>query len=263
MNGSQPSPTDDRQTWDASLYDARHSFVSAYGEDLVELLAPKADETIVDLGCGTGQLTARIAETGAKVLGLDASPEMIEQARRNHPALTFELADATRFHLPAPCDAVFSNAALHWVKPPEAAVVRIEAALRPGGRFVAEFGGHGNVRQIVVAARAAVAAVLGYDPGDVSPWYFPGVGEYAALLERHSLEVRFAALFDRPTPLKEGERGMVHWLRMFGQPCFALLPQPDRERAMADTVERLKGALWRDGRWTADYRRIRVSAVRR
>jgi len=262
MSGSQPSPTDARQAWDASLYDARHSFVSAYGEELVELLAPKAGETIIDLGCGTGQLTARIAESGANVLGLDASPEMVEQARRNHPTLAFEVVDATRFHLPAPCDAVFSNAALHWVKPPEAAVERIEAALRHGGRFVAEFGGHGNVRQILTEVRATIAAVLGRDPGDVNPWYFPSVGEYATLLERHSLEVRFAVLFDRPTPLEEGERGMVNWLRMFGQPCFALLPPADREPAMAETVERLRGALWREGQWTADYRRIRFTAMR-
>ncbi|HVC95991.1 MAG TPA: class I SAM-dependent methyltransferase [Pirellulales bacterium] len=262
MNEAGRPPAADHDTWDASLYDARHSFVSAYGEDLVGLLAPLPGETIVDLGCGTGQLTARIAESGAKVLGLDASPAMIEQARRNHPSLAFELADATRFHFPAPCDAVFSNAALHWVKPPEAAVERIEAALRPGGRFVAEFGGHGNVRQIVAAARAAVAAVSGRDPGDVNPWYFPSVGEYAALLERHSLEVRFAKLFDRPTPLEDGERGMIHFLRMFGQPCFALLPPADRERAMTDTSERLKSSLWRDGQWTADYRRIRVMAVK-
>jgi trans-aconitate 2-methyltransferase len=219
-------------------------------------------ESIVDLGCGTGHVTAQIAESGAKVLGLDASAEMIAQARRNQPSLTFDLADATRFQLPEPVDAVFSNAVMHWVKPPESAVERIATVLRPGGRFVAEFGGRGNVRQIVEAAREAVATVLGRDPGDVNPWYFPSVGEYAALVERHSLEVRFAAIFDRPTPLEEGERGMANWLAMFGEPCFAALSPAERPRAMAETVDRLKGALWRDGCWTADYRRIRVVAVK-
>ncbi|HEV3004979.1 MAG TPA: methyltransferase domain-containing protein [Pirellulales bacterium] len=252
----------DGHSWNASLYDARHSFVSGYGADLVELLAPLAGETILDLGCGTGHLTARIAESGAEVLGFDASCEMIEQARRNHPSLRFELADATRFQLPAPCDAVFSNAALHWVKPPQAAVERIAAALRPGGRFVAEFGGRGNVRQIIAAARESVAAVVGDDPGDVNPWYFPSVGEYAALLERHSLEVRHAALFDRPTPLEEGEQGMDNWLTMFGEPCFGSLPPVQRAAAKAQTVERLRAALWLDGKWIADYCRLRVVALK-
>jgi trans-aconitate 2-methyltransferase len=125
---------------------------------------------------------------------------------------------------------------------------------------VAEFGGRGNVAAIVEAARQSVSAVLDREVGDVNPWYFPSVGEYAALLEAHGLEVRYATLFDRPTPLEVGEQGLANWLRMFGLPCFAMLAEADRPRAIADAVERARPLLWKDGGWTADYRRLRVVA---
>lgn len=251
-----------QQTWNAGLYDQRHSFVYQHGADLLELLAPQAGERILDLGCGTGHLTAQIAVRGARVLGLDASAEMVDQARRNHPQLAFEIADATQFEVAQPFDAVFSNAVLHWVRPPEKAVERIAAALKPGGRFVTEFGGKGNVAAILDAVGQAVNAALGRDAGDVNPWYYPSVGQYAAMLEARDFEVRYATLFDRPTPLEEGEQGMANWLAMFGAPCFAMLAEADRPRALADAVERARPRLYRDGQWTADYRRLRVVAIK-
>lgn len=255
------TPTEN-QTWDAALYDRRHSFVYERGADLLALLEPKSGERILDLGCGTGQLTAQIAAAGAQVHGIDASGEMIAQAQQNHPQLSFEIADATRFRAGEPFDAVFSNAVLHWVKPPEDAVRSIAAALKPGGRFVAEFGGRGNVAQIVAAASKAVSAALARDAGDVNPWYFPSNGEYATLLEQAGLEVRYAVLFDRPTPLEEGEQGMANWLRMFGAPCFAAIRPADRERVLQQAVDHARPALWNGGRWTADYRRLRIVAVK-
>jgi trans-aconitate 2-methyltransferase len=255
---SEKSP----QTWNAGLYVQRHSFVYQHGIDLLEPLAPRPGERILDLGCGAGQLTAQIADAGAEVLGLDASAEMIAEARRLYPQLAFEIADAARFEVDSPFDAVFSNAVLHWVKPPEQAIERIAAALRPGGRFVAEFGGRANVAQIVAAVNQAVSAALGRNAGDFNPWYYPSVGEYAALIEARGLEVRYAALFDRPTPLDDGEQGLANWLRMFGLPCFAMLAEADRPAAIADAIERARPLLWKDGAWTADYRRLRVVAVK-
>jgi trans-aconitate 2-methyltransferase len=255
-------PSKPEQSWNAGLYDQRHSFVYQHGADLLELLAPRAGERILDLGCGTGHLTAQIAARGAEVLGLDASAEMIEQARKNHPQLSFEIADATRFEVTEPFDAVFSNAVLHWVKPPEKAVERIAAALKPGGRFVAEFGGKGNVAAILAGVNRAVSAVLGRDAGDVNPWYFPSVGEYTSMLETNGLGVHYAALFDRPTPLEDGEQGMANWLTMFGAPCFAMLAEADRPSAVAAAVEQTRPKLYRDGQWTADYRRLRVVAIK-
>jgi trans-aconitate 2-methyltransferase len=243
--------------WDAARYQDQHSFVWRYGANLLELLDPQPGERILDIGCGTGQLTAEIARRGAQVTGLDNSAEMLADARKNFPELPFVLADASRFDFPERFDAVFSNAALHWVQQAEGSVSSIAAALRPGGRFVAEFGGHGNIATV----QAALRTVFGPGADDQSPWYFPSIGDYAPLLERHGLEVRNASLFDRPTPL-EGENGLDHWLRMFGQTYLRPLPPERANEIVRQLVEQLRPDLHRNGIWTVDYRRIRVVAVR-
>ena len=222
-----------------------------------ELLQPREGERILDLGCGTGQLTAEIAASGAQVVGLDSSPEMLGQARQNYPNLNFVLADATDFRFEEPFDAVFSNAALHWVKDAEASVKCIAAALQPGGRFVAEFGGKGNIPEILVALRA----VFGPAAEELCPWRFRGIAEYATLLEGRGLEVRQASLFDRPTPI-EGERAMEDWIEMF---CGSYLRDLDAKAAkekVREVAAHLRPKLYRDGVWTLDYRRLRVVASR-
>jgi trans-aconitate 2-methyltransferase len=243
--------------WDAARYQDQHSFVWRFGANLVESLNPHPGERILDLGCGTGQLTAEIARSGATAIGLDKSAEMLAEARKNYPDLAFVLGDAASFHFPEPFDAVFSNAALHWVLDAEGAVSSIAQALGPGGRFVAEFGGKGNNARV----RTALRAVFGPSADEQSPWYYPSIGEYAPILERHGLEVREAHLFDRPTPL-EGEDGMVNWLRMFTGSYWRQLP-PDRvDDALSQVVNHLRPALYRDGIWTVDYRRLRVVATK-
>lgn len=243
--------------WDAARYQEHHSFVWRYGAHLLELLDPRPGERILDLGCGTGQLTAEIARLGAHVIGLDKSPEMLADARKNFPALTFVEADAANFEFAEHFDAIFSNAVLHWVKDADSAVQSIARVLRPGGRFVAEFGGHGNIATI----QAALRHVLGPRAGQLSPWYYPAIGEYAAVLERNGLEVRSASLFDRPTPL-EGENGMEQWLRMFAQSYLRPLSGERAAAVINQLVTELRPVLYRDGVWTIDYRRIRIVAVR-
>lgn len=233
--------------WDAQHYQTRHNYVTELGRGVFDWLAPAPGERILDLGCGTGKLTADIAAAGASVLGIDSSAEMIEQARRNFPHIEFQCADARTFTSPDPFDAVFSNAVLHWVKPPSGAVARIAACLKPGGRFVAEFGGTRNVDAIVRAVRAA-------DPSWTNPWFYPTIGEYGAILEAHGFELHQAILFDRPTPLT-GEDGMLDWLRMF-------VPSLN-EQAARRAVEILAPSNRTTAGWVADYRRIRVHAVRR
>jgi trans-aconitate methyltransferase len=246
--------------WDARLYDEKHGFVAAYGQGLLEVLAPQAGERILDLGCGTGQLTSQIAETGARVVGLDSSPSMIERAQAAHPHLTFIVGDARDFALPMRFDAVFSNAALHWVLEAEQVAAAIARSLRPGGRLVAELGGRGNIRAVV----GAVQAVLQERGQAVAPlpWYFPALGEYASLLERAGLEVRQAALFDRPTRLEDGQAGLRVWFQMFGAPLVGHLPAEEQTELVGRVEERLRPLLFREGEWYADYRRLRVVAYR-
>jgi trans-aconitate methyltransferase len=256
---TEPNATT-RQTWNASLYDDQHAFVWKHGESLVELLGPAAGERILDLGCGTGHLTARIAEAGAEVIGLDSSAAMLEQARAAYPALPFVPGDARAFAFDRVFDAVFSNAMLHWITQPEAVIRCVCAALRPGGRFVAELGGRGNVQAIVAALRVA-AERLGMSL-ELPVWYFPGVAEYAGLLEAAGLEVRLAMLFDRPTPL-QGADGLRAWVRMFAGSVVANVPQERCEEFLNALEEAARPVLFRDGVWHADYRRLRVVAVRR
>ncbi len=246
-------------TWDAALYDDKHSFVTRYGEALLDLLAPRPGERILDLGCGTGHLTKQIADRGATVIGLDNSAAMIAAAQQAYPDVTFVLADATNFAFEAPFDAIFSNAALHWVQPPEAAVRCIARALKPNGRFVAEFGGAGNVAGITDAVRRARRALTGEDHPHA--WFFPSIGAYASLLEACGLEVRAAWLFDRPTPL-EGEAGLRDWLAMFGHDLLRGLPADVIEIVTASAERTLRKTHYRNEQWTADYRRIRIIAIK-
>ncbi len=243
--------------WDADLYDDKHSFVWKHGASLIELLEPRAGERVLDLGCGTGHLSARIAEAGARVVGIDFSAEMIAEARRQFPGIRFEVADARDFAFDEPFDAVFSNAALHWVKPPERAVACVRRALRAGGRLVAELGGRGNVA-VIAAALDAASRAFGLGAWE-HPWYFPSVGEYAAMLERDGLEVTHAVLFDRPTPL-EGEDGLRNWAWMFARDLVDRVPPDDREAFFGRVDDLARASLHRDGGWVADYRRLRIVA---
>jgi trans-aconitate 2-methyltransferase len=240
-------------SWDTELYEARHNFVWRFGEEVVELLQPCAGQRILDLGCGTGQLTRKIAESGAQVVGLDSSLEMIGQARQNYPELRFMLQDAAAMQFENEFDAVFSNAALHWMLDPAAVVRNVARALRQGGRFVLEMGGKGNIQTIV----AAIQRVVGkYQPLPPLRQYYPSVGEYASILEAHGLEVRMAHLFDRPTPL-EGEDGMENWIKQFKSYYFEKLPPA----VLAEVVAELRPELYSERGWVADYRRLRVVAV--
>ena len=238
--------------WNATAYQKQHSYVWQHGESLLELLKAQPGEQIIDLGCGTGQLTEKIAATGAKVVGLDSDRAMIAQAQSNYPNIQFQVADATHFELEKPADAIFSNAVLHWVTDAATAASQIAKSLKPGGRFVAEFGGHGNVKTILDALSQVTGERL-------QPWYFPTISEYTALLERNGLEVVYATLFDRPTPL--GEAGLAGWLSMFGQRFFSALPE-QKWQEITKAVEEEARPLYQNNQWVADYRRIRVVAIK-
>jgi len=248
--------------WNPALYQSGHGFVWEYGKELLPLLDPRPGQRILDLGCGTGQLTAEIARSGAHVIGLDSSAGMIEEARRLHPALSFESGNATTLHFESAFDGVFSNAVLHWVREADRAVAGVCRALKPGGRFVAEFGGYGNIRHLLDAAYGAMGALGIARPEDLNPWYFPTIGEYAGVLEGNGLSVTAAWLFDRMTPLEGGRDGLFQWMEMFGGAFLEALPKDQWPAFRSEFETRAAPALLHDGIWTADYRRLRVVAVR-
>ncbi len=251
-----------RVAWEPDTYDAQFAFVWKYGVDLVSLLAPQKGERILDLGCGTGHITAKIAETGATVLGVDRSPQMIEAARRRYPHLQFEVVDARDLHFRAEFDAVFSNATLHWILEPELVIRAVRNALRSGGRFVAEFGGRGNTRKIQ-SALEQVAAEFGLArPGEINPFYYPSASDYAGLLENNGLEVRYMTLVDRPTPMGSGHQGIRNWIAMFGPDYCAKLDPANRELFYRKVEAVLRPELFHDDQWWGDYRRLRFSAYK-
>jgi trans-aconitate methyltransferase len=250
-----------QNTWNTELYEAKHDFVWKLGQGALDLLNPQPGERILDLGCGTGHLTNRIAESGAQVVGVDASPDMIGQARQNFPKLAFSLQDATALTYRGEFDAVFSNAALHWMLEPDRVVAPLARALRDGGRFVAEMGGKENVKRIVDTIETVVRK---YADGHQVPSrnYFPSIPEYTSNLEAHGFEAVYARLFDRPTPL-EGEAGMENWIHQFKWYYFEALPPGERQRALGEVIEQLRPYLYNDAGWFADYRRLQFVAVKR
>jgi trans-aconitate methyltransferase len=248
--------------WDANLYDAKHDFVWKYGSDVISLLAPCAGERILDLGCGTGHLAAQIAESGAQVKGVDRSAEMVAAARIAYPKLRFGISDARNLAFQGEFEAVFSNAMLHWIHEPELVLQGVCRALRPGGRFVAEFGGKNNIRAMQEAFDLALVELGVAEAGEVHPWFYPSVSEYSTLAERNGLEVRFITLFDRPTGLADGAAGMRNWIVMFGADYLAKAGEARRDEFFIRVEEMLRPKLFRDGQWWADYRRLRLVAYK-
>ena len=245
--------------WNPTLYDDRAAFVSALASDLVLWLRPREGESILDLGCGTGTLTAQIARQGARVLGIDRSLEMIESAREKYSDLSFEVADGQALTYSAEFDAVFSNAALHWMPRATDVLRGVERALRPGGRFVAEFGGAGCVGTVIRAVDEILRA-WGIDPTPYLSWFFPSPARYAGLVEESGLVVRELRYFERPTPVA-GEDGLSTWLALFQANLMNDLG-PRWPELCVKASERCHSALFRDGQWWVDYVRLRVVATK-
>jgi trans-aconitate methyltransferase len=257
------SPT--TTTWQPERYSERTAFVAEGGLPVVELLSARAGEHILDLGCGTGTLTRALANANARVFGLDSSAEMVEAARAAYPELRFEVGDGEALEFEGEFDAVFSNAALHWMPRASAVAQGLYRALRPGGRVAAEFGGHGNVAGVRAAVdRAARELELRAFPRPFAPWYFPRLGEYAALLEEAGFTVRQAWWFERPSamPDRGAEAGIAAWLEIFAGPWLRPLDAEVRARFLARVADHARAKLYRDGVWWIDYVRLRIEAVK-
>jgi trans-aconitate methyltransferase len=231
--------------WNAAAYAVNSRFVSDLGAPLLELLGDCDGEDVLDLGCGDGALTVRI---GGRVVGMDHSQSMVDSARAL--GVDARLADMHSFALTERFDAVFTNAVLHWTHDIGAVVDRVREHLVPGGRFVGEFGGFGNVAAISTAMRSLTGSRFG--------WYYATVAEFAKVLEARGFAVVSMELIPRPTPLPTGMRG---WLETFARPFVSGLDRSEQDRILDSAVELLRPALCdSEGNWTADYVRLRFVA---
>ncbi len=252
-----PSPS--AQQWSAARYAANADFVPALGQRVVDLLQPQPAERILDLGCGDGTLTEKLVASGAWVVGIDSSADMIAAARQR--GLDARIMDARALVFENEFDAVFSNAVLHWIKDdPDAPIASAFRALRSGGRFVGELGGHANVAAITVALVATLERRGIKDAPASIPWYFPTVEDYETRLRKAGFVPQSVQLFPRPTRVPTGMRA---WLDTFANPFCAALPDEEREGFLDEVTALLKPVLCdAAGNWTADYTRLRFVAIK-
>jgi len=248
------SPT---TSWDPESYAKNARFVAELGEPLLQLLDPKPGESILDLGCGDGALTEKIAAAGCCVIGIDSSLPQVAAARRR--GLAVLVMDGQRLGFKQRFDAVFTNAALHWIKQPEMVIAGVWSCLKPGGRFVGEFGGQGNVATIRTALHAGLRR-RGIDPWTADPWYYPSPAEYSDLLRQIGFTVEYLESIPRPTPLP-GDISI--WLEIFAQPFTKAVDEAERESLVAEVRAELAPKLrGTEGNWVADYVRLRFRAIK-
>lgn len=243
--------------WNAQLYDQKHDFVAAYGRGLLQFVPIDREQCILDLGCGTGSLTARLVPYAKTVIGLDSSRTMIEKARQQYPAIRFLVGNALALPFADQFDVVFSNAVFHWIYDHAALLRQIHRALKKKGLLVCEFGAQGNIATVDQAfAKACRAAGISYH----CKFNFPASGQFSALLQANGFFPEKVYAFDRPTPLKDGENGLVNWMKQFYASELEALPEK-KQKDILDRVEAAtKASLWNGKEWVVDYRRLRAVA---
>lgn len=247
-------------SWDAGHYDQSFDFVTKYGEDVLHLLHAQAGETILDVGCGTGSLTDLISKTGAIVTGIDSSEEMIARAKQKFSTAHFEAISITSYVKENFFDAIFSNAALHWIPEKEQVAQNMFYNLKPGGRLVLEMGGKGNMEGVLTALYKILSKHGFEDRATLKPWYFPSIAAYTTVLEAVGFEVKYAMLFERDTELKNINNGMIEWISMFGKSFLKDLEASVQQSILQETQELLRKTHFKNNKWYADYVRLRVVA---
>jgi trans-aconitate methyltransferase len=249
--------------WNPTLYNDKHSFVYNYGEDLITILQPEKHERILDLGCGSGQLTYKISQLTKEVVGIDSSMEMIADAKSKFNTIDFQVANAADFSFKEKFDAIFSNATLHWVLKYKEVIQCMFDNLNNGGRIVLEFGGKGNVQTIVNQLRKSLVNRGYVEQSELKQWYFPSAAEYTAELEDAGFKVTMAQHFDRSTELVDQNTGIKDWIAMFGKAFFKNVSLEHIEDIKQEVQEKIQSKCFKNGKWYADYKRIRIVAVKK
>lgn len=240
--------------WKSELYDTSQAFVSEYGKDLISLV-PKKTGSILDLGCGTGDLTQKLNEFCNQVIGIDGSKEMIATARSKYPNLHFDVMDACQIPWQNEFDVIFSNAVFHWIPNQKLLLEKIIRALKENGLLICEFGASGNISQIETAYRTVLKS---YQNHYENPFFFPTVEAYSHLLREAGFTIEKIYDYDRPTPLPDGKNGLRKWMLQFFSESLSVY-DPDQQNHIFEDVEQLLFEKMYNGTtWTADYRRIRV-----
>ena len=245
------------QNWNAQEYNTNAAFVAQLGNFVLEILAPKPGEKILDLGCGDGKLTLEIQKYGCHVLGIDSSEDMINATKKL--GIEGKVISGDRLNFVAEFDAIFSNAALHWMLDKDKVVQGVYQALKPGGRFVGEFGAKGNINSVLTAMSTVFQDFPNLGKFN-NPWYFPSIAEYAEVLDKAGFEINYLELIPRPTPLKTGIRG---WLKVFAQGITNHLKSEEQEFFINEVEKRLKPIIFsEENGWIADYVRLRFKATK-
>ena len=243
--------------WDASLYDKKHDFVAEYGKGLLEFIPQNKEQAILDLGCGTGILTAQLVDLGSRVMGVDSSQYMIDRAKRQFSSIEFKVCDALALPFEQEWDVVFSNAVFHWIGDHRALLQNIRKALKPHGTLVCEFGASGNIAAIEDAFAAACGQLgYGYQP----KFNFPTAEHFGELLTENGFRIERLYDYDRPTVLKDGEAGLSNWMKQFFASELSAMPASAQTLVLKQAEERTRTALWNGNEWVADYRRLRAVA---
>lgn len=243
--------------WNSILYDEKHDFVAEYGRGLLEFVPKNDEQSILDLGCGTGVLTAQLAELCDKIIGVDSSQSMIDKAEKQFNNIEFRVCDALALPFENEFDIVFSNAVFHWISDHNTLLKNIHKVLKPQGLLVCEFGASGNIAAIENAF-VKVCNSLGYD---YEPKFnFPTVDSFGRLLENNGFVIDRIYDYDRPTVLKDDEQGLVNWMKQFFASELAVMPEHLQAMVFEKVQELTRGILWNGAEWVADYRRLRTIA---
>lgn len=246
--------------WNGNVYDKSLDFVSKYGKELLILLEPQHGETILDLGCGTGDLAAELAKLGCKVVGIDASSEMLQDAKAKYPHISFIESDAHHYVKSNMYDKVLSNAAMHWMKDIKTVIKNVYESTKPGGTFVCEFGAKGNMQKII-NAYGDILKARGINMNERNPWTFLPEEKFVELLKNVGFTVEYSSTFDRMTPLA-GESGLRDWLHSFYNIFMPDFTPNEREEAYETIMKKTQDSLYIHGVWHADYKRLRVRATK-